>query len=103
MAAEKPSAHAEKPFRPPPSGDIKQKDALGLVEALHGARLTLHCALLGERAKGDAGVVGSEVIGETLAEIQEALRLVYGDEPIPPICSGCSPLTIERHGFQEGR
>ena len=88
-----------KPFREPPKGRFKRADVRELVNAAHGARFALHGALL--CAKEDGEDEALEIFGESLSELTEALRKFYGEGKLPPICSGCSPLTIEKDGFNE--
>ena len=82
-----------------PDGDFERDDVLALVEAVLGARFALHTALLGAQSAED--IEGLEVWGETLRELQSALKPIYGSQAVPPICRGCSPLKMERDGFNE--
>lgn len=89
---------ANKDRHPPPSG-VTDEATIELLDAIHDARFALHTALL--RAVSEDDTMSLEFYGEVLAGFQHTLVRFYGDEPVPPICKGCSPLTIEQHGFNE--
>lgn len=101
-AADRERREVKVPFRSLPEATEFDSEAVRLlIHAANGARFALHAELLSAQSADD--IEGLEVLGEAMVELTAALAGVYGDEPLPPICSGCSPLTLERHGFDERR
>jgi hypothetical protein len=93
--------------------------SVALAKAAANARFVLHCMLLEgpeqttariskalDAGNQDLAVEISsqegmrELAAEALSGLQAALTIFYDGAP-PPICRGCSPLSVQAHGFDE--